>query len=67
LEEFFVGWAFLSGIFGGFCGFGLLLLLQKMKFATKLFHHLQLGRGGGKAFAFYNKIKYYGCSILKPI
>lgn len=53
----------------GFVGFGLLLLLQEMKFATKLFHSLQLGRGGGggRAFAFYNRIKYYGYCIFKPI
>ncbi len=53
----------------GFVGFGLLLLLQEMKFAAKLLHSLQLGRGGGATttFAFYNRIKYYGYSIFKPI
>jgi hypothetical protein len=45
-----------------------LSLLQEMKFVTKLLHSLQLGRGGGgRAFAFYNRIKYYGYCIFKPI
>ncbi len=50
----------------GFVGFGLLLLLQEMKFATKLLHSLQPRRGRG-AFAFYNKTKYYGCYIFRAI
>jgi hypothetical protein len=50
----------------GFVEFGL-LLLQEMKFAAKFFHSLQPGRGRGGAFVFYNRIKYYGCCIFKPI
>jgi hypothetical protein len=44
-----------------------LLLLQEMKFAAKFLHSLQPGSGGGGVFAFYNRIKYYGCCIFKPI